>query len=56
MDAKKGALAIVVLFLGFWMFKDPTGLADVASAGAGSGWAMLTKFFDATINFLNELF
>ncbi|NYG60616.1 hypothetical protein BJ980_003539 [Nocardioides daedukensis] len=56
MDAKKGVLAVVVLFLGFWMFKDPSGLADIASSGAGEGWGLTTQLFDATINFINELF
>ncbi|MDT0201026.1 hypothetical protein [Nocardioides sp. AE5] len=55
MDAKKGVLAVVVLFVGFWMFKDPSGLADLASSGAGNGWSLLTQFFEATINFINEL-
>ncbi len=35
MNAKKAILALVVVFLGFWMFTDPNGLADAASAGAG---------------------
>ncbi|QIX27403.1 hypothetical protein ncot_12915 [Nocardioides sp. JQ2195] len=56
MNAKKGVLAVVILFVGFYMFKDPSGLAELASAGAGEGWSLTTQLFDATIRFLNELF
>lgn len=55
MDAKKGVLVVIVLFLGFYMFQDPSGLADLAGRAADSGWSMTTQFFDATIRFLNEL-
>ncbi len=55
MDAKKGVLAVVVLFLGFYMFQDPSGLADLAGSAAGEGWGITTKFFEATIRFINEL-
>jgi hypothetical protein len=55
MSAKKGVLAILVLFLGFYMFTDPSGLADTASAGSGKAWDLTTQFFEATIRFLNEL-
>ena len=55
LDAKKGLLAVVVLFVGFYMFKDPSGLANLAGAAAGQGWALTTQLFEATIRFLNEL-
>lgn len=56
MNAKKGVFVVIVLFIGFYMFKDPSGLASLASNGAGEGWALTTQFFEATIRFLNELF
>ena len=55
MDAKKGVLAVVVLFLGFYMFQDPSGLADLAGDAASNGWSLTTQFFEATIRFINEL-
>ncbi|CAM3451825.1 hypothetical protein NODU109028_17665 [Nocardioides dubius] len=55
MDAKKGVLLIVVVFLGFYMFKDPSGLADLSSNALSGGWDLATRFFDATIRFINEL-
>lgn len=55
MDAKKGILAVVVLFLGFYMFTDPRGLAELASTSGGKGWDLTTQLFEATIRFINEL-
>lgn len=55
MDAKKGVLAVVVLFIGFYLFKDPAGLAALASDGGGIGWDFTTQLFEATIKFLDEL-
>ena len=31
MNTKKVILALVIVFLGFWMFTDPNGLADAAA-------------------------
>ena len=55
MNAKKGVLLVVVLFLGFYMFTDPRGLADLAGASGSNGWDLTTQFFEATIRFLNAL-
>lgn len=55
MDAKKGVLAVIVLFLGFYMFTDPAGLAELASTGGDKGWDLTTQLFEATIKFLDEL-
>ena len=52
---KKPIIIIVVLFLGFYMFTDPRGLADLAGASGSNGWDLTTQFFEATIRFLNEL-
>jgi hypothetical protein len=56
MNAKKIVLVVLVLFLGFWMFNDPRGLADMAGSGGSSLWDMTTQLFEATIRFVNELF
>ncbi|MDN5896216.1 MAG: hypothetical protein L0H93_19615 [Nocardioides sp.] len=55
MGAKKGILVVLVLFLGFYMFKDPSGLAELAGSGGGELWSMTTQLFDATIRFIEEL-
>jgi hypothetical protein len=56
MDTKKAVLLLVVVFLGFYMFTDPAGLADLAKNGGGEGWDLTTQLFEATITFLDELF
>jgi hypothetical protein len=55
MDAKKLFLALLVVFLGFWMFKDPKGLAETAGTSAGAAWAMATQLFQALIRFFGAL-
>ncbi|WP_181407663.1 hypothetical protein [Nocardioides sambongensis] len=55
MDAKKLIGVVVVVFLGFWMFTDPDGLAETAkSAGAGA-WALTTQLFSGVIDFVGEM-
>lgn len=52
---QKLVLVLVVVFLGFWMFTDPSGLAD-AGGSVGStlvGWT--GNLFDAVIDFVGEL-
>ncbi|MDP3893371.1 hypothetical protein [Nocardioides sp.] len=56
MGAKKGVLALVVVFVGFWMFTDPNGLAETARTAGSAGWDGTREVFSALIRFLNELF
>jgi hypothetical protein len=56
MNAKKVVLVLVVVFIGFWMFSDPVGLAETAKAGGAAGWSMLQQVFTAMIRFLGEMF
>lgn len=55
MSTKKLLLGLVVVFLGFWMFTDPNGLATAASDGAGAVWTMATELFRAIIRFFGAL-
>lgn len=55
MNAKKAILVVVVVFLGFWMFTDPQGLADAAKAGAGQTWNIAQELFRAVIKFFGAL-
>ena len=52
---KKLLILAVVLFLGFWMFTDPNGLAAVAKGGSAQAWKLTTDLFTATIDFLKRL-
>ena len=52
---KKLLLALVVLFLGFWMFTDPHGLARATSSSAGQTWDLGQQLFTSLITFLRDL-
>ena len=52
---KKLLLALVVLFLGFWLFTDPHGLARATTNSAGETWGASTQLFAALIKFLHAL-
>lgn len=56
MNVKKILLVTVVVFLGFWMFTDPAGLAETAKTGAGEAWTVAQTGFRGVIQFLGELF
>jgi hypothetical protein len=55
MNGKKALLAVVVVFLGFWMFTDPGGLAKAAQAGASQTWSLTQDLFRAVIRFFGAL-
>lgn len=55
MNAKKALLVLVVVFLGFWMFTDPNGLAEAAGNGAGKSWELTQELFRAVIDFVDAL-
>jgi hypothetical protein len=52
---KKGVLALVVVFIGFYMFTDPNGLAQTSKEGAGALWEALTSLFGALIDVLDAI-
>jgi hypothetical protein len=54
MDTKKILLLLVVVFLGFYRFTDPAGLADLTKNGGGEGWDLTTQLFEAPSTFLDE--
>lgn len=55
MNAKKLILGVIVVFLGFWMFTDPSGLAQAAREGIGQVWDLATELFSAVIDFIGAL-
>jgi hypothetical protein len=55
MKPKKLLILAVVVFVGFWMFTDPSGLAAMAKTGGSNGWELLTQLFTAVIDFLQQL-
>ncbi|MFN8193939.1 MAG: hypothetical protein U0R80_06590 [Nocardioidaceae bacterium] len=55
MKAKKLVLVVVVVFLGFWMFTDPNGLAQAFRSGGAQVWELATQLFQALIRFFGAL-
>jgi hypothetical protein len=55
MNAKKAILVVVVVFLGFWMFTDPSGMADASKAAFGQTWNLAEQLFRAVIRFFGAL-
>ncbi|WP_188780717.1 hypothetical protein [Marmoricola endophyticus] len=57
MDAalKKGVALVVVVFIGFYLFTDPTGLAGFTRDGADAIWSGLQRLFDALQQFIRTL-
>ena len=51
----KVLIALVVLFFGFWMFTDPSGLANATGAAGGQVADWGGQLFSAVIDFFGEL-
>ncbi|WP_435742147.1 hypothetical protein [Nocardioides sp. SYSU DS0663] len=52
---QKVVLVLVVLFLGFWMVTDPSGLADTGGEVGSQVVAWTGDLFSAVIRFFGEL-
>lgn len=52
---KKVLPVLVVLFLGFWLFTDPHGLARATKSSASETWDLSTQLFTSLIAFLRAL-
>lgn len=52
---RKGLVLLVLVFVLFYMFTDPHGLANLAKTGGGAIWSGLTALFQALIHFINSV-
>lgn len=52
---KKAILAVLVVFLGFWLFNDPHSLAATAKTAGGHGMDGAGSFMEALIQFIKDL-
>lgn len=55
MKAKKVILLVLLGFLIFWLFSDPTGLADSGESLAAQAWDLLIELFEAILDFVRAL-
>ncbi|MGL5810253.1 MAG: hypothetical protein ACRCYQ_09940 [Nocardioides sp.] len=55
MNPKKLALWLSLLFVLFWVYRDPVGLADRLEAGVTSVWGMVQLLFTGLIRFADTL-
>ena len=51
---KKSMVVLVVVFIGFYMFTDPNGLAQTTKDGGGALWEALSSLFGALIDFIDS--
>ncbi|MGI9156845.1 MAG: hypothetical protein ACR2FG_09445 [Marmoricola sp.] len=58
MDAvlKKGVILLVVVFVGWYVFTNPSGAATSAKGISSAVWSGLQSLFGAVTSFLNALF
>lgn len=52
---KKAAIIILVVFLGFYLMRDPAELATFSQHAGVALWHMVSTLFEAIIQFLNAL-
>jgi len=50
---KKVLPLLLIVFIGYYMFNDPNGLAQNAKDGGAALWDGLTNLFGAVIDFIN---
>ena len=52
---KKLVLVALVVFLGFWLFTDPAGLAATSKTAGDGAWTAAESMFRSLIDFLDAL-
>lgn len=52
---KKGLIVLLVIFIGFYLFNDPNGLAANTKDAGAAIWDGLLSLFDAVIDFIDAI-
>jgi len=52
---KKAIIAVLVVFVGFWMLTDPSGLASSTQSAGGQAWQWTEQLFAGAIDFFGAL-
>lgn len=55
MKVKKILLILLVGFLLYWLFQNPTGFADSSQSLFSTIWDLLVDFFEALLDFVGAL-
>lgn len=55
MDVKKALVVLALVFLGVWVYNDPTGGAEVARSIAVSVWRFALSLVDAVVDFVGSV-
>lgn len=53
-NKKNLGIGAAVLFIGYWLFTDPSGLAQLTKDGASGGAGLTGDLFSAVIDFTKE--
>ena len=52
---KKILPLLIVVFLGFWLFTDPHGLAHATKSSASETWNLSSQLFSSLIAYFRDL-
>ena len=52
---KKVVIAVLVVFLGFWLFTDPNGLAATSKSAGSGAWTATESILRAVIDLVSAL-
>ena len=55
MNTKKVVLIVFVGFLLFWLFQDPSGMAESAESLGSTALDLVVDFFEAVLDFVGAL-
>lgn len=55
MNLKKLGLLVVAVFLVFWLFTDPSGMADATRSAGSKGMDLSEQMFTSLITFFDRL-
>lgn len=56
MDMKRVLVLLALVFLGVWIYTDPTGGAEVARSIAVGVWRFTVSIVDAVVDFVGSVF
>lgn len=55
MNTKKVLVIVIVGFLLYWLFRDPSGMANSTESLGSTLWNFIVDFFESAIDFVSAL-